>query len=221
MAKYYEAYDKRYRQVHAEKLSWASDASSPIVKDIIERYSIGKECSMLELGCGEGRDALPLLNEGYDLLATDISPEAVDYCIAKDERFRDNFRVLNACVDTLDQKFDFIYAVAVIHMLVLQSDRDAFLRFIKNHLTENGLALILTQGDGESEYTSDPSAAFDDVLRTHGETGRRLSIASTTYKMVGFPSFEKELTENGFELVEKGMTSIYPDFPTMMYALVK
>lgn len=40
-------------------------------------------------------------------------------------------------------------------MLVLQKDRDAFLSFVKNHLNENGKALILTMGDGEYEFETD------------------------------------------------------------------
>ena len=39
MAKYYEAYEKRYRQVHEKQLSWASNQPSPIVLETIEKYT--------------------------------------------------------------------------------------------------------------------------------------------------------------------------------------
>ena len=70
--KYYEAYDDRYRQVHERKLQWASDAPSAIVAQVLERFFVSAESKILELGCGEGRDAAYLLNRGYAVTATDI-----------------------------------------------------------------------------------------------------------------------------------------------------
>lgn len=63
--------------------------------------------------------------------------------------------------DTYLKLFDFIYAIAVVHMLVLDEDRDGFYRFIYNHLKPEGLALICTMGDGEYEVKSDINQAFD------------------------------------------------------------
>ena len=77
---YYDAYDDRYRQVHEQNLSWFGNEQSEIVEKIIHDYSLTKEHRMLELGCGEGRDAFPLLEKGYQLLATDVSSEAIAYC---------------------------------------------------------------------------------------------------------------------------------------------
>ena len=78
--KYYEAYDDRYTQIHGQGLQWFDDAPSAIVKETISAYGITPQHKLLELGCGEGRDALPLLAEGYDLIATDISHEAIRFC---------------------------------------------------------------------------------------------------------------------------------------------
>ncbi len=55
--KYYEAYDDRYKIAHANGVSWLSDQSSPIVLDTIKKYGLGQKNSILEIGCGEGRDA--------------------------------------------------------------------------------------------------------------------------------------------------------------------
>ena len=80
MKNYYEAYDDRYQQVHEQKLRWASDEPTPIVSQVMHRVGIDKEAPVLELGCGEGRDASALLQMGYSVTATDISPEAIRYC---------------------------------------------------------------------------------------------------------------------------------------------
>ena len=57
MRAYYEAYDDRYRQVHGEDLQWFSDEPSSIVSEVIAQFSFNRTATMLELGCGEGRDA--------------------------------------------------------------------------------------------------------------------------------------------------------------------
>lgn len=221
MRKYYEAYDDRYRQVHEKALQWASDTPSAIVLEAMENYGIGKEASILELGCGEGRDAVQLLKRGYALAAMDISPEAIRYCREKWPEFSDNFRVLDCIAGTLEAKFDFIYAVAVIHMLVEDADRAAFYHFIREHLKEKGIGLVCTMGDGTMERKSDVSTAFCLQERTHGETGEKLLLAGTSCRMVTRETFLREIQENGLETLETGLTSVEPDFPVMLYAIVK
>ena len=71
---YYEAYDDRYRQVHRENLEWFTRTPSPIVGQVMAQFGIGMDTKLLELGCGEGRDAIHLLRQGHRVLATDISP---------------------------------------------------------------------------------------------------------------------------------------------------
>ena len=61
MEKYYQAYDKRYRQIHNLKLQWSSDVVTPILQELIVQFGIRKTDKILEIGCGEGRDALWLL----------------------------------------------------------------------------------------------------------------------------------------------------------------
>lgn len=217
---YYEAYDDRYRQVHGSNLQWFSDSPSPIVGQVMERYGISTASAILELGCGEGRDAGFLLNQGYRVTATDISPAAIRYCAGKYPAFADHFQVLDCVAGEWDGKFDFIYAVAVVHMLVKDAHRAAFYRFIREHLYPGGVALICTMGDGTVERQSDVSAAFDLQERTH-VSGKTLQLAGTSCRMVSWETYLREIRENGLETLEQGLTSVEPDFPVMMYTVVK
>lgn len=217
--KYYTAYDERYKTVHAHGVSWASDKSSPIVMEVIKRYGITHDQHLLEIGCGEGRDSKVVLDSGYDLMATDISKEAIEYCKKLLSKYGDNFKVLDCLSDKLDNLFDFVYSVAVIHMLVLDEDRNGFYQFIYNHLKEDGIALICTMGDGEIETQSDISQAFHLQERNH-ESGKMM-VAATSCRMVSFNTFEKELLNNGFDIIEQGITSALPDFNSLMYAVIK
>lgn len=215
--KYYEAYDERYKTVHARDIRWFGDEGSPIVLETISKFRITGDRKLLEIGCGEGRDAQVLLDRGFNLLATDVSPEAIAYCKKLLPAHQAHFRVLDCIRDRLPEKFDFIYAVAVIHMLVPDADRTAFYRFIHRHLTPDGIALICTMGDGKTERQTDPGTAF--ALQEKEYDGGTVLVAGTSCRMVSRETFEQELLQNGFEILEAGQTQIPSVFPEMMYAV--
>lgn len=216
---YYRAYDERYKTAHENGVSWFSSESTPIVLDLIQKYHFNCTTKMLEIGCGEGRDSISVLNKGYSLLATDISAEAICYCKAKFSQFSENFKVLDCLNEKIDSKFDFIFAIAVVHMLVVDEDRDLFYQFIRKHLADDGIALICSMGDGEFEMKSDINSAFKLQERDH-QSGKML-VAGTSCRMVSFGRFENEINRNGLETLEKGITEAMPDFNSLMYAVVK
>ncbi len=219
MKSYYEAYDDRYRQIHERGQSWASDQCTPLVLQILERYCIKKDSLILEIGCGEGRDSSAVLAEGYGLLATDVSEEAISYCRGRYPEHRDSFKVLDCLKDKLDAKFSAIFSVAVIHMLVLDSDRKAFYSFIEEHLADDGIALVCSMGDGEREFQTDIAKAF--TLQRRDHCGKSVMVAGTSCRMVSLRTFEKEIGDAGLEIVEQGLTTSLPDFDSMLYAVVK
>lgn len=217
--KYYTAYEERYKTAHAQGVSWASSVSTPIVMEVIDKYGISHSQRLLEIGCGEGRDSRTVLEHGFQLTATDISSEAIAYCKEKMPEYENQFSVLDCLSDELDEKFDFLFAIAVVHMLVPDKDRDGFYGFLRSHLTADGIALICTMGDGEVERQSDIRSAFTLQERDH-ESGKMM-VAGTSCRMVSWNTFEKELSRNGFTILEKGMTSSLPDFNSLMYAVVR
>ena len=217
--KYYKAYNERYVTAHSHGVSWSSNISTPIVGDVLKRYGIDHSQRLLEIGCGEGRDSGSVLENGYNLLATDVSEEAILYCKKHFEKYKNCFRVLDVLSDNPKTKFNFIFSVAVVHMLVLDVDRDMFYQFIKKHLTPNGIALICTMGDGKYEMQSDIKDSFNLVEREH-EFGK-IKVAATSCRMVSYETFEKEIERNGLEIIEKGITQSPPDFNNLMYAIVQ
>ena len=218
MRPYYEAYEERYRAIHARGLRWSGDQPTPLVADVAARYC-PEGAHLLEIGCGEGRDALALLAQGYDLLATDVSQEAVAYCRAAAPEYADRFQRLDCLRDVHPARYDMVYAVAVVHMLVEDDDRRGFYRFVREHLKPCGVGLVCTMGDGETEMRSDPSKAFEVQEREHPAGVQR--VAATSCRMVSFPTFARELRENGLLLIEQGFTSAMPDFDSLMYAVVR
>ena len=218
--RYYEAYDLRYRQVHEAGLTWFGAQPTPIVEQTLAKYGVSPDAPMLEIGCGEGNDAAALLANGCNLLATDVSAEAIRFCREKYPWWAEHFDVLDCLKDRLDARFDFVYAVAVLHMLVPDEDRQGLLRFIRDHLTAEGIGLVIVLGDGEMQRATDISTAFDVQERTHEASGTPLMLASTSCRIVTREEFRAELIRAGLKIAELGDTS-WDDAPFAMYAVVK
>lgn len=219
MRRYYEAYDDRYRVIHEKGHSWASEHPTPVVAQVLDRLALPPSAALLELGCGEGRDARPLLAAGRDLTAADISPEAVAWCRARDPAHAERYRVLDCVRDPVPGQWDFVCAVAVLHMLVEDADRQAFLRFVRGCLRPAGRALLCTMGDGEGERRTDPDEAFQ--LRERAHPAGPVAVAATTCRTVSFQTLEEELARAGLRVLERGLTAAPPEFDSLMYVLVR
>ncbi len=218
---YYKAYDKRYRQVHEKNTLWASFIPTLEVMDVINRFGINKNSKILELGCGEGRDAIYLLEHGYNVLGVDYSKEAIKKCNELSQnKYVNKFRQFDVIEDSLDGKFDFIYSIAVLHMFVDDCHRKKFLDFIREHLTDKGVAFIVIMGDGEEQYCSEKDEAFDDSKRVNINTGEEMTIATTSCRIVDWDYFMSELNNSNLLVKSHWFSDRIPDFNVSMCVVV-
>lgn len=103
-----------------------------------------RQLKILDIGCGEGKDAVFFARCGYDVSAFDISEAGLD----KLKRLADNANVhIKAfkadIVDyRLDEKFDILYSSGVLHYLK-PAIRGEIMENYKSHIYENGLAAFL------------------------------------------------------------------------------
>jgi cyclopropane fatty-acyl-phospholipid synthase-like methyltransferase len=221
--KYYDAYDERYKTVHNETGSaWAGETPTHLLKDWLKKYGANKNSSILELGCGEGQNALYLQQNGFDVYASDVAPEAIKWCKQKALEYNqdaDKYFVLDAVAGKHDKSYDFIYTVSTLHMLVVDSDRKAFLDFVYNHLNKGGKAIITSMGDGEMEkHDSDISRAFD--LAQRDFEGTTISVATTTCKIVNWADLLKELENSSLNVLEAFVTDKVSGFNSSMVVVV-
>ncbi len=217
---YYKAYDERYKAIHEKNHTWAADNPTPIVLELLKKNDIPKDAPVLEIGCGEGRDSIAVLKDGYDLLASDVSAEAVRFCKERYPSYRSHFKVVDACRDVLAERYAFIFAASVLHMLVDDADRKAFLGFFHRHLNKNGKALILTMGDGVGEFSTDANTAYQMQERTNNASGISVIVPNTSCRMVNFATLERELRAAELVVLESGITQSLPDFDSLMYVVV-
>lgn len=182
---YYKAYEKRYKQVHKENMLWAPILNTPDVIKFIMDYKITKKDRMLDLGCGEGRDAIYLLDKGYNVLAIDYSKSAINICNKlSNNKYIKSFRSLDILEDILDEKFKYIYSIAVLHMFVLDEHRNKYFSFIRSHLEDDGRCLLCVIGNGKQNYKSDIKEAFTNTERTIMNNNTKINVATTSCKIV-------------------------------------
>ncbi len=48
-----------------------------------------------------------------------------------------------------------------------------------------------------------------------------INVTATSLRMINFNTFENEIISNNLSIIEKGITSSFPDFNHLMYAVVK
>lgn len=219
---YYKAYDKRYRQTYENNSLWEISERTKEVIDTLKKCKITKNSNILELGCGEGRDAIYLLNNGYKVLGVDYSFAVIDKCNElTNYKYVNNFKQLDLIENLLNEKFDFIYSVAVIHMFVLDEHRNKFYNFIYDHLKDNGIALIISMGDGTLEINSDLEKAFDDTKRVNINTNKEIMVASTSCRVKKIDEMKKEIQLNNLEILEEKIIDDVPSFNKCMLFIVK
>ncbi len=200
---------------------WSSKSPTPDVFETIKKYNIPVSASILDLGCGEGRDSIFLLDNGYNVLAVDYSDTVIEKCRKLiQNKYNSKFRQFDIMSDVMDEKFDFIYSIAVIHMFVSEKHRNKFYSFIYDHLKDDGAALIVSMGDGKKVYESDIKNSFNDVERVVLNKDEKINIAATSCRIVDWDGFESELLNNNLIIKEKWVSENIPEFNSMMCVVV-
>ncbi len=217
---YYAAYDLRYLFVHQKNMLWNSKKNTIDILKIMNEFKISKDSKILDLGCGEGRDAFYLLDKGYDVTCFDYSKNAINMCNKlSNNKYIDKFRVFDIMKDETLEKFSFIYSVSVLHMFVLDYHRDKFLKFIYEHLDDSGLSLIIVMGDGNTNYKSNINDAFKNQNRVL--ENELVIVPNTSCRIVPWDFFLEEIRKNKLVVVKKYISKDVPDFSECMCVLLK
>lgn len=132
-------------------------APSPFCKMVAEE--LPKELSLLEVGCGNGRDAAHFANLGHKVTALDVSAEAIERC---NELHRDvSATFLHASVPEIVPRyvgeFEVVYSRFVLHAMTLDEEAE-MLRGAAKVLVDNGLLFV------ECRSLKDPMARKGEVI---------------------------------------------------------
>lgn len=123
-----------------EKFADRGDKPLSPEKSLIENISYFKAGSVLDIACGDGRNALFLMECGFEVTGIDFSSKALARLETFAERYRYNVTTREVDLSTANALNDLgIYDNIVVNHYRL--NKEQFLD-IKNHITNNGILFI-------------------------------------------------------------------------------
>ncbi|HEY8596216.1 MAG TPA: class I SAM-dependent methyltransferase [Devosiaceae bacterium] len=148
-------YDKLYGETR--------DALGPptqVFLDFFERFD-GQNARVLDVGCGQGRDALFIARRGHRVVGMDISPNGIRdlAAAAKRENLAIEAVVADLTTYTPEGAFDIVLADRTLHMLP-RTDRLTVLARLLDHVAANGWLLIADEPRNIKD--------FEAVIAAHG-----------------------------------------------------
>ena len=115
----------------------------PEFVDFFKQYEV-EHAQVLDVGCGQGRDALFIARQGHRVVGVDLSATGISQLVADAEK--ENLEINGIVADITEYEPDEIFDVVVIdrtlHMLPEETERLKVLDTLTSHVAEHGYVLI-------------------------------------------------------------------------------
>lgn len=170
------------------------DLFGKIYPELIKFFkNITKRGKLLDLGCGQGRDAVPLAELGYEVTGIDISKVGIEQMIKKGKDKNLNIRGIATDIYKYENfdEFDFILLNSMFHFE--KNDKEKEINFIKKiiHNSKSGTIInFCIQNSGEKVNILNETIASQGILERINETDFIYEseydneIIKTTYQMI-------------------------------------
>lgn len=132
----------RYIEGHTP---WVHEEPDFNLIEMIDNWPI-HPCKTLEMGCGTGVESVWLAQKGFDVIAIDGSPIAIDIAkkAAMDSKVNCKFKIVDFVSDKIsDNNFDFVFDRGFFHSFDSDEDRSIVAKKTAGLLSERGLWLTL------------------------------------------------------------------------------
>ena len=106
-------------------------------------------------------------------------------------------------------------------MFVLEEHRNAFWRFIRNHLKKDGKALICTLGNGTSSSDTGTDISEKEARKYTLSNGHEITLPTLTCKIVDWKTLVKEIAENDLWMENPWISREIPGFDSSMCVVVR
>lgn len=132
-------YEEKYK---SDDYYWGVTPNS-ICYEIMKLRPPVKPYRVLDIGCGEGKDAVFLAKNGYLVTAFDIAETGLEKAkeLARKNHVQVDFCKANVNDYVINEDFDIIYSSGVLHYIPLDK-RKNFFEGLKKHTNLNGLNVL-------------------------------------------------------------------------------
>ncbi|MEI6886963.1 MAG: class I SAM-dependent methyltransferase [bacterium] len=195
-------YKQEFEKEYSDKLKngdngWNNDdiilSQFEIVKESLKRNNLLSK-NILELGCGDGKLAILLAKEGFNVTGIDISKTAIDWAMKRSESIITpiDFRVADVLnLPFKKNNFDLVIDSFCLHCII-GNDRNDFFSEVKRVLKDEGLLLVMTK-------TGTPT--FNNMQRTFDQEQRISYINGKPSRYWGTKEILiNEIQQSGFSI---------------------
>lgn len=129
-------YEKWYE---SEDYFWGT-TEAELCHELIKLIPPSKDIKVLDIGCGEGKDAVYMAKQGYTVYAFDITKSGINKTLrmAKENDVEINAFIADINDFNIDEKFDIIYSTGTIQYL--DNDKiDEFFKKVQSMTKPNGI----------------------------------------------------------------------------------
>ncbi len=158
-----------YHNLYEQEAFYWGLQPSELCYEVLKRYPPNGHVRLLEVGCGEGRDALFFARNGYEVTAFDIAQAGVDKVRWLSDKFNIYIRAFRADMMEyrLEEDYDIVYSSRSLHH-IRQELRSEVMEDYKAHTREQGIHALNVYVD--KPFIA-PSPEYDEFafLWTSGE----------------------------------------------------
>ncbi|WP_223068839.1 methyltransferase domain-containing protein [Paenibacillus caui] len=139
----YAAYDNQVtiyeEEYQTSTYYWGTEPNSACYQ-VLELMPPTRPLRLLDIGCGEGKDAVFFARNGYDVTAFDVSDAGIDKARSLADKIGVKLKVLKADIMDfrLDSRFDILYSSGVLHYIKPEY-RDEIFSNYKQFTNEGGM----------------------------------------------------------------------------------
>lgn len=200
MKTHYIGHDKVYKKRRAEgQQGWATAEQAEeylaiLTRELQPEY-VPKSGKLLELGCGDGVNAIWLAERGYEVYGVDIAPTAIEWAKAKakERNLNIDFQVGNVLdlANYPDDFFDFVLDGHCFHCIIGE-DRKLFLANALRVLKPKGFFHVCTMcGD----------VTCEEIKKQFNPQSRCLISKGIATRYIGLPEdILNEIRNAGFKI---------------------
>jgi bifunctional enzyme CysN/CysC len=185
---------------------------SSFAEFVMDREGSGK--SLLEIGCGNGRDTFYFAKNGMKVTGIDYSPEAIEAC--KNQRGSESMDLFSGTIDSIDElkstSYELAYSRFVLHAMPLAEEK-IVLKECYELLSENGVFYIECRSNKSERFRKGDVISSDE--RSDGHYRR----------FIDFLDLQSRLIDCGFTIIDAiesdGLAVYKGDDPVLIRIVAK